>query len=186
MTIEIALRRGRPFPGAAPHRLRQPGRLSRASSARCCRRSTQVKNTASIYRTPLIEVATKCVFTNTTLVSAYRGAGRPEGNYYIERADRLRCRRDGHRPHRVAQAQHHPQKEMPFKAASGHDLRLRRFSRRAQAGARGGRLCRLQEAQAREQEARQAARARRRLLSRSDRRRPARKWAASASTTTAR
>ena len=45
----------------------------------------QVKNIASIYRTPLIEVATKCVFTNTNFVSAYRGAGRPEGNYYVER-----------------------------------------------------------------------------------------------------
>ena len=46
----------------------------------------QVKNIASIYRTPMIEVATKCVFTNTNFVSAYRGAGRPEGNYYVERA----------------------------------------------------------------------------------------------------
>ena len=46
----------------------------------------QVKNIASVYRTPLIEVATKCVYTNTTFVSAYRGAGRPEGNYYVERA----------------------------------------------------------------------------------------------------
>jgi len=44
-----------------------------------------VKNVASVYRTPLIEVSTKCVYTNTTLVSAYRGAGRPEGNYYMER-----------------------------------------------------------------------------------------------------
>ena len=44
-----------------------------------------VKNTVSVYRTPLIEVSTKCVFTNTTFVSAYRGAGRPEGNYYMER-----------------------------------------------------------------------------------------------------
>ncbi|MFZ0094159.1 MAG: xanthine dehydrogenase family protein molybdopterin-binding subunit [Pseudolabrys sp.] len=46
----------------------------------------QVKNITSVYRTPLIEVATKCVFTNTNFVSAYRGAGRPEGNYYVERA----------------------------------------------------------------------------------------------------
>src|SRR3984893_7951096 len=44
-----------------------------------------VKNVQSMYRTPLIEVAAKCVFTNTTHVSAYRGAGRPEGNYYMER-----------------------------------------------------------------------------------------------------
>ena len=32
-----------------------------------------------------MEVSTKCVFTNTSHVSAYRGAGRPEGNYYMER-----------------------------------------------------------------------------------------------------
>ena len=44
-----------------------------------------VKNMNSLYRTPAIEVSTKAVFTNTVLVSAYRGAGRPEGNYFMER-----------------------------------------------------------------------------------------------------
>jgi carbon-monoxide dehydrogenase large subunit len=44
-----------------------------------------VKNMVSVYRTPLIEVATQCVFTNTSYVSAYRGAGRPEANYFMER-----------------------------------------------------------------------------------------------------
>jgi aerobic carbon-monoxide dehydrogenase large subunit len=44
-----------------------------------------VKNAQSMYRTPLIELSAKCVFTNTTHVSAYRGAGRPEGNYFMER-----------------------------------------------------------------------------------------------------
>ena len=44
-----------------------------------------VKNMQGMYRTPLMEVSTKCVFTNTTQVTAYRGAGRPEGNYYMER-----------------------------------------------------------------------------------------------------
>jgi carbon-monoxide dehydrogenase large subunit len=43
------------------------------------------KNSISMYRTPLLEVSTKCVFSNTTLVSAYRGAGRPEGALSIER-----------------------------------------------------------------------------------------------------
>ena len=38
-----------------------------------------------LYATPLIEVSSKCLFTNTTPVGAYRGAGRPEGNYYMER-----------------------------------------------------------------------------------------------------
>jgi CO/xanthine dehydrogenase Mo-binding subunit len=44
-----------------------------------------VRNTLGVYRTPLIEVSTRCVFTNTTPVGAYRGAGRPEANYYMER-----------------------------------------------------------------------------------------------------
>ncbi|MGN6747750.1 MAG: xanthine dehydrogenase family protein molybdopterin-binding subunit [Xanthobacteraceae bacterium] len=44
-----------------------------------------VKNLQGMYRTPLMEVATKCVLTNTTQVTAYRGAGRPEGNFYMER-----------------------------------------------------------------------------------------------------
>jgi carbon-monoxide dehydrogenase large subunit len=43
------------------------------------------KNIASVYRTPLIEVDIKCVVTNTTLMGAYRGAGRPEANYFMER-----------------------------------------------------------------------------------------------------
>jgi carbon-monoxide dehydrogenase large subunit len=77
-----------------------------------------VKNTVSVYRTPLMEVSTKVVFTNTSPVSAYRGAGRPEGNYYMERLideaaaamgiDRLELRRRNYvRP-----------EEMPYKAAS--------------------------------------------------------------------
>jgi carbon-monoxide dehydrogenase large subunit len=78
-----------------------------------------VKNVQSVYRTPLIEVSTKCMFTNTSHVSAYRGAGRPEGNYYMERVidaaaaemgiDRLELRRRNQiRP-----------REIPIKTASG-------------------------------------------------------------------
>ena len=44
-----------------------------------------VKNITSVYRTPLIEINTICAFTNTSPISAYRGAGRPEANYYMER-----------------------------------------------------------------------------------------------------
>jgi carbon-monoxide dehydrogenase large subunit len=78
-----------------------------------------VKNVQSAYRTPLIEVSTRCAFTNTTHVSAYRGAGRPEGNYYMERLidaaaaemeiDRLELRRRNFVSPR----------EMPCKTASG-------------------------------------------------------------------
>ena len=37
------------------------------------------------YRIPHIDVAVKCVFTNTVPTGPYRGAGRPEANYILER-----------------------------------------------------------------------------------------------------
>ena len=65
-----------------------------------------IKNMVGVYRTPLAEISTKCVYTNTSPVSAYRGAGRPEGNYYMERlvdaaaaemgVDRTELRRRNH------------------------------------------------------------------------------------------
>jgi carbon-monoxide dehydrogenase large subunit len=65
-----------------------------------------VRNVCGVYRIPLLEVSTKVMVTNTTPVSAYRGAGRPEANYYIERLideaaremgiDRLELRRRNH------------------------------------------------------------------------------------------
>jgi aerobic carbon-monoxide dehydrogenase large subunit len=77
-----------------------------------------VKNVVGVYRTPLLEVNTKGVYTNSTPVGAYRGAGRPEGNYYMERLldtaaaemgiDKLELRR---RNHIAASA-------MPYKAPS--------------------------------------------------------------------
>jgi carbon-monoxide dehydrogenase large subunit len=64
------------------------------------------KNIIGVYATPAIEVATRCIFSNTTPVGPYRGAGRPEGNYYIERLidtaaaemriDRVELRRRNH------------------------------------------------------------------------------------------
>jgi carbon-monoxide dehydrogenase large subunit len=39
----------------------------------------------SVYRIPKIACDVKCVFTNTVLTGPYRGAGRPEANYLMER-----------------------------------------------------------------------------------------------------
>ena len=65
-----------------------------------------VRNCCSVYAIPLLEVSTKTVFTNTSPVGPYRGAGRPEANYYLERLidtaaremgiDRLELRRRNH------------------------------------------------------------------------------------------
>ncbi len=78
-----------------------------------------VKNMVSLYRTPLIAMHARCVFTNTTPVAAYRGAGRPEGNYYMERLidaaamemgiDRLTLRRRNFIPPAA----------MPYQSAAG-------------------------------------------------------------------
>lgn len=38
-----------------------------------------------VYRIPNVQTRTTCVCTNTTPIAAYRGAGRPEAAYYIER-----------------------------------------------------------------------------------------------------
>ena len=78
----------------------------------------QVKNLASIYRTPVMEVATKCVFTNTTFVSAYRGAGRPEGNYYVERVLDLAAAEMGIDRIELRKRNMVRKSDLPFKAAS--------------------------------------------------------------------
>ena len=78
----------------------------------------QVKNITSVYRTPLIEVATKCVFTNTNFVSAYRGAGRPEGNYYVERALDLAASELGIDRVELRKRNMIRKSDLPFKAAS--------------------------------------------------------------------
>ncbi|MES2600967.1 MAG: xanthine dehydrogenase family protein molybdopterin-binding subunit [Pseudomonadota bacterium] len=77
------------------------------------------KNINSVYRTPLIGVDIKCVLTNTTLMGAYRGAGRPEANYFMERlidraADEMDIDRLAMRKRNFIKASH-----IPFAAANG-------------------------------------------------------------------
>lgn len=77
------------------------------------------KNTSSVYRTPLIEVDTKCVYTNTTPVGAYRGNGRPEANYYIERLIDTAAAEMGIEPVELRRRNHIRNDEMPYSTASG-------------------------------------------------------------------
>jgi carbon-monoxide dehydrogenase large subunit len=77
-----------------------------------------VKNAASVYRTPLIECSTKCVYTNTTLVSAYRGAGRPEGNYYMERLIDIAAREMGIDRVELRRRNFIKPKDIPYKNAA--------------------------------------------------------------------
>ena len=78
-----------------------------------------VKNFAGVYRTPLMEVSTRCVFTNTTPVGAYRGAGRPEGNYYMERLVETAAREMGIDALALRRRNLIAPEQIPFRAASG-------------------------------------------------------------------
>ena len=78
-----------------------------------------VKNVQSNYATPLIEVNTRCMLTNTTPVSAYRGAGRPEGNYFMERLIETAAREMGRDAMAMRRLNHIPAAAMPYKAVTG-------------------------------------------------------------------
>jgi carbon-monoxide dehydrogenase large subunit len=78
-----------------------------------------VKNIIGVYATPLIEVSSKCMFTNSTPVGAYRGAGRPEGNYYMERLVETAAREMGIDRVELRRRNHIRPEQMPYRAPSG-------------------------------------------------------------------
>src|SRR5712691_11407695 len=79
-----------------------------------------VRNTLGVYRTPLIEVSTKCVFSHTTPVGAYRGAGRPEANYYMERLVDTAAVETGIDRTLLRRRNHIPPEAMPYKSPNGN------------------------------------------------------------------
>jgi carbon-monoxide dehydrogenase large subunit len=87
------------------------------------------RNLAAIYRTPLIEVATKVVFTHTSPVGAYRGAGRPEANYFMERLIDTAAREMGIDQIELRRRNHIKPEEMPYKTASGTTYDSGEFSK---------------------------------------------------------
>ncbi|SDC25175.1 xanthine dehydrogenase family protein molybdopterin-binding subunit [Belnapia rosea] len=78
-----------------------------------------VKNVQSNYATPLIEVSTRCLVTNTTPVSAYRGAGRPEGNYFFERLLEQAAKETGRSAIDLRRINHIKSDSFPFSASTG-------------------------------------------------------------------
>ena len=70
--------------------------------------TNNVGGLAGVYRTPPICTEVRGMFTNTQPTAPYRGAGRPEAIYAIERVIDLAADADGPRPHRTAPAQPDP------------------------------------------------------------------------------
>ena len=77
------------------------------------------KHLNSVYRTPVIVVDTKCGFTNTPSSTAYRGAGRPEGNYYMERLVETAAAEMGIDSVELRRRNHIQADQIPYKSPTG-------------------------------------------------------------------
>jgi aerobic carbon-monoxide dehydrogenase large subunit len=73
----------------------------------------------SMYDIRAIDVGVKCVFTNTAPTSPYRGAGRPEANYVLERVIDEAARLTGIDRIRLRKRNLIPAKAIPYKTAVG-------------------------------------------------------------------
>jgi carbon-monoxide dehydrogenase large subunit len=116
-TAELALDRGGNFLAV---RISGYGNLGAAYGAPGPATNNAVRNTLGVYKTPLIEVNVKCVFSNTTPVGAYRGAGRPEANYYMERLVDTAAREMGIDRIALRRRNHIPPEAMPYKSPNGN------------------------------------------------------------------
>jgi carbon-monoxide dehydrogenase large subunit len=116
--------------------------------------TNNIGGVAGVYTTPVIHHRTTGVFTNTTPTGPYRGAGRPEATYAIERVIDVAARELGLDPVDLRRRNLIPPSAMPFKTglvftydsgdfARGMDLALARAEhagfekRRAEARTRG-------------------------------------------------
>ncbi len=72
-----------------------------------------------MYDIKLIDMTAKCVFTNTVTTAPYRGAGRPEANYILERAMDEAARVTGIDPVKLRRRNLIKPSAMPYKTAIG-------------------------------------------------------------------
>jgi aerobic carbon-monoxide dehydrogenase large subunit len=72
-----------------------------------------------VYRIENIDLHSTCVMTNTTSVAAYRGAGRPEAAYYIERLVDMVALEIGKTPEEVRRRNFIPPDAFPYAAPTG-------------------------------------------------------------------
>jgi carbon-monoxide dehydrogenase large subunit len=72
-----------------------------------------------VYKIPAVDLEAVCVYTNTTPVAAYRGAGRPEAAYYIERLMDLVAAELNLDPAEVRRRNFIPPDAFPYKTPTG-------------------------------------------------------------------
>jgi len=74
---------------------------------------------AGLYTMAAVHVEVKGAFTNTAPVDAYRGAGRPEANYIVERMMDEAARELGLAPEEIRRRNFIPPEAMPYRTAMG-------------------------------------------------------------------
>lgn len=72
-----------------------------------------------VYRTPLLHVRVRGVYSNTVPVDAYRGAGRPEAAYLLERLVDRAARELGIGPDEIRRRNFIPAQDMPYTTPIG-------------------------------------------------------------------
>ena len=78
------------------------------------------------YDIQTMHIMSQGLFTNTSQSGPYRGAGRPEAAYFMERLIEHAARRDRHRPRRDPAAQSHSAEQAALHDADAMGLRQRR------------------------------------------------------------
>lgn len=91
---------------------------------------------AGVYTTPAIHVQVTGVFTNTVPIDAYRGAGRPEAIYAVERLVDFAAREIGMDPAALRRRNFIPPDAMPFKTGMKLVYDSGKFSRNLDAALR--------------------------------------------------
>jgi carbon-monoxide dehydrogenase large subunit len=71
------------------------------------------------YRIPAAQLTVTCAFTNTVPVDAYRGAGKPEALFLLERLIDVAARTTGHDPIELRRRNLIPASAMPYRTALG-------------------------------------------------------------------
>lgn len=84
--------------------------LATANFARCF---------PAMYRIPRVDIGVRCVFTNTVPLGPYRGAGRPEANYVLERLVDEAARLCGKDRAKLRRRNFIPRSAMPYKTPVG-------------------------------------------------------------------
>jgi carbon-monoxide dehydrogenase large subunit len=72
-----------------------------------------------VYHVKNVELKSTCVFTNTTSVAAYRGAGRPEAAYYLERLVDVIAYDLGKPPEEIRRRNFIPPSAFPYTTPTG-------------------------------------------------------------------